>query len=110
MHENHQQQAEEDFPHFYHSTQKVNEKVMILPVIPNPCYEAIEKTERMIEADQSFDISISFNNLEQQDSSIGPEESAEDQSLREFKFIEKSMAMRGSMEDMRAGASRLMTQ
>ena len=37
---------------------------MILPVIPNPCYEAIEKTERVIEADQSFDISISFNHLE----------------------------------------------
>ena len=83
---------------------------MILPVIPNPCYEAIEKTERMIEADQSFDISISFNHLEQQDSSIGPEESAEDQSLREFKFIEKSMAMRGSMEDIRAGNGKLMTQ
>jgi len=37
---------------------------MILPVIPNPCYEAFEMQERVIEADQSFDISISFNQLE----------------------------------------------
>lgn len=67
--------SDEDFPHFFHSTQKAQEsKVMILPVIPTPCYEAVEGPDRMIEADQSFDISISFNQLEQQDSSLGPED------------------------------------
>ena len=55
----------DEFPHFFHSSQKVSEKIMILPVMENPCYEAFEKHERVIEADQSFDISISFNQQEQ---------------------------------------------
>ena len=60
----------DDFPHFFHSTKKqqqVSDRVMILPVIPNPCYEAFAEEwdeVRVIEADQSFDISISFNQLE----------------------------------------------
>ena len=42
-----------------------------------------------LEMDESFDASISFNKQEQQDSILGQEEESVDNSLREFKFIEK---------------------
>jgi len=34
---------------------------MIIPVISNPCFEQLNEVRRDVEADQSFDISISFN-------------------------------------------------
>ena len=64
-------------------------------MIPSAVFEDFY---REVEADQSFDMNISLNQQEQQDSSLGLD-SLGDQSLREFRYIEQ-VAAQGTRKSM----------